>query len=100
MTQTLSFIANGKEMKFVIEGKVVRYFDEFWEKGIQLYPMDRLLVKQLALSRSERMRKYADNIAEANQGENLKEYESAQTEEDLREIIIKDAKKNGLTRVY
>lgn len=85
-----------KVVKFVIDGKVVRYYDDMWMNGIQIYPLNKILVQNLATSRSTRMRSYADLIAEANYGKNLEEYESCKNEEDIANKIKSDAKTQAL----
>lgn len=83
-------------IKFTIEGKLVKYFDDNWKEGIQIYPMDRLLVKRLALSRKESLRRTADLIAEANFGKNLEQYEDCKTDDDVADLIRIDCKMKGL----
>ena len=75
-----------KIIKFSIEGKLVKYYDDNWKDGLQIYPMDRLMVKKMALSRKESIRRTADLIAEANFGKNLDQYENCKTEEDIAEL--------------
>lgn len=97
---TLAFTAPHKKVvRFIIEERKVRYFDNHWPSGLQIYPMDRVLVKNLALSRSVNLRHYADFIAEANQGKNLEEYNACKNEMEIAENIRRDAKSKGLIEV-
>lgn len=88
-----------KIVKFTINNREVKYYDEHFPAGLQVYPLNKSLVGALAMSRSIQLRQRADWIAEANQGKNLEEYKSCKTDEDIAEIIKKDAKSQGLLLV-
>lgn len=96
----LAFIGpQRKIIRFEIEGNIVRYFDDMWKYGIQLYPMQKENVKALLNSRSERMKAVGLLIADANHGKNLEEYESCKNEEDLANMIRKDCRSKGLKEI-
>lgn len=86
-------------VKFQIEGKEVRYSDDIWPHGIQIYPYPKGTVKQLLASRSQRMQSVGLLIADANHGKNLEDYEKCETEEDIIEMIRNDCKLKGLKEV-
>ena len=85
-----------KIIRFTIEGKVVTYFDDNWREGIQLYPMDKLLVKRLTLSRKPTLSAMGLLIIDANQGKDFEQYKACKTEEEIAEIIREDCKSKGL----
>lgn len=96
----LAFIGpQRKVIRFEIEGLVVRYYDDMWNNGIQLYPMLKENVKYLLASRSPRMKAVGLLIFDANRGKNLEEYEICKTDEDVAEIIRRDCKLKGLKEI-
>lgn len=95
----LIFSAQRKIIRFLIEGKVVKYFDDNWKDGIQIYPLDKLLVRKLTLSRKQGLSAMGLLIIEANEGKNLEQYNSCETEEDIAEVIRKDCLSKGLVEV-
>ena len=96
---TLSFKYQNEFVYFVIKERVVAYFDKILANGIQIYPRNETLIKTLQQSRSPIMRKYGELIIDANQGKNLLEYQSCQTEEDLAEMIRNDCRSKGLVEI-
>ena len=94
----LAFIGpQRKVIRFTIDGKKVVYFDENWKEGVQIYPMDKKLVRKLLNAKKrEKLRMMGGLIVEANVGTNLEEYNSCKTEEDIAKIVIKDCKSKGL----
>ena len=96
----LSFVGpQRKIIRFEIEGKIVRYFDELWKDGIQIYPLDTLLINRLKINRNLNIRLMAALILDANKGKNLEEYNNCKTEEDLARLIRKDCKLKGLIEI-
>jgi hypothetical protein len=96
----ISFIApQRKVISFEIDGKVIRYFDEIWKDGVQIMPKDENLVNKLIRSRKQNLKMMAALILDTNKGENLEEYNSCKTEEDLAEFIRKDCKLKGLLEI-
>lgn len=99
----LSFVGpQRKIIEFEIEGegKVVRYFDDMWrEKGIQVYPLDKKLIKKMKRTGDKNMQFMAALILDANKGKELKEYESCNTEEDIAKLIRKDCESKGLIEI-
>lgn len=77
---------------------MVVYNDSIWN-NVQLYPLDKELVKRLAVDNKVNLRIMADLIVEANTGDNLKQYENCTTDEEVAEIIRKDCKLKGLKEI-
>ncbi len=88
-----------KVIKFEIDGKVVKYIDELWKEGLQIYPLDEVLLNKLTTSNSRNLRMMAALIMDANKGKDFEEYNSCKTEEDLDKFITKDCKLKGLIKV-
>lgn len=84
---------------FRVEGKVITYLDKFWKNGIQIMPLDSLLISKLRHSMDKIMHQYASFIEDANTGNNMEEYKKAKSEEDIIKIIKRDAALNGLTQI-
>jgi len=96
----LAFIGpQRKVIKFEIEGKVVKYFDDIWEEGIQIIPKDNNLIRKLIRARKPNLRVMAALIMDSNKGKDLEEYNSCNTDEDVAEFIRKDCKSKGLLEV-
>jgi len=96
----LVFMAAGRKMvSFEVENKVVKYFDDFWKDGIQIYPKDQNLIEKLRRSGKHNLKMMAALILDANKGKELKEYEKCKTDEDVVKIIRKDCKSKGLVEV-
>ena len=92
----LVFLSNREVLKFEIKGRVVRYSDKNWKNWIQIYPLDRLFVKKLTLSRKPSLSSMGLLIIDANNGKNLEQYNDCKTEKDLAEMIRKDCQSKGI----
>jgi hypothetical protein len=88
-----------KIIRFEITGRKVLYFDDQWRWGIQIYPFDKKLVRKLLHAKRAKLQAVGLLITDANQGQNLKDYESCETEEDLVKMIKKDCKSKGLVEI-
>lgn len=92
-----------KIIKFEIEEKRVKYFDDNWTDGILIMPLEdpkvRLQVKKMVLSRRPNVSAMGVLITDANLGENKKEYDKCNTDEEIAEVIKKDCKLKGLLEV-
>ena len=95
----LIFSAQRKIIRFTIDKRKIIYFDEVWKNGIQIYPLDKLLVKRMTISRKPTVSAMGLLIIEANQGKNLEEYEACKSEESLADMIRKEALSKGLVEV-
>lgn len=89
----LTFIINREVMRFIVEDKVIKYTDRKWKDWIQCVPYDPELEKKVLTSRN----KYPNTILQFfNLSEkDWEEYNNAKTEEELANIIIRDAKMKG-----
>jgi len=98
--KSVSFIAtNRKIIRFDVVGRRVILFNDLWKEGIQIYPLDKKLVKSLIKSKDKAVSAQGLLIAEANLGKNLKEYKACETEDELIMMIKSDCKKKGLLEV-
>jgi len=107
----IAFIAgNRKIIKFSIEGKVVKYFDDsginlIFPKGLQILPKDQNTIEKLRRSRKQTLKVQAALILDANKGKNLKDYEKCcskpkeKIEEALADMIRMDCKIKGIMEV-
>lgn len=78
-----------------IEDKIIVYKDKKYPEGIRFMPKDPDFKKIVLFSRNRLPKIVIDWIIDANSGKNLEEYQSANNDEDLASIVIKDAKLNG-----
>lgn len=96
----LTFTFQREVISFEIENKVVKYFDKNWRQGIMIMPMAdpkvKLFVKKMIYSRKSSVSATGLLIADANLGKNKEEYDKCQTDEEIAELIRKDAKLKGL----
>jgi hypothetical protein len=91
----LIFTANRETFTIEIFNKNIVYKDRKFPPGVQFMPYDKAVRKLIILSRNKIPMWMLSWIEEANQGKNLEEYQSAQTDEDLVPIIKKDAGEKG-----
>lgn len=96
MTTLLFMAPQKKVIRFEVNDRVVTYFDQNWPKGMQIYPMNKELVKRLIASRNGQMQAYGILIADANAGKNLEEYNNCKTNDDLCNMIRRDCSSKGL----
>jgi len=95
----ISFLGpNRKIIEFSINEKVVKYFDEMWKSGIQIYPLDNNLVNKMKRGHKN-LQFMAALILDANQGKDLEQYNSCKTEEDIANFIRKDCLSKGLMEI-
>ncbi|GAG04731.1 unnamed protein product, partial [marine sediment metagenome] len=85
-----------KVIRFEIENKVVHYFDEVWKSGVQVMPLDKHVITKMRRSGNKNIQVMAALILDANKGQDLKDYNSCKTDEDVAEMIRKDCKSKGL----
>ncbi len=96
----LAFLTSSRKIiRFQIRGKVVKYFDELWKDGIQIYPLHKPTIDKLKKSQNLNIRMMAALILDANKGKDLKEYESCKNEREIAEYIRKDCKSRGLLEI-
>ena len=88
-----------KILGFEVDGRIVRYIDDIWKKGVQIMPKDDNYVRKLIRSNNQEFKMLAAMIMDANKGKDLEEYNACETEEDLANMIRKDMNSKGLMEV-
>jgi len=103
MTISLVFTAQRKIIKFLIEGKVVRYYDDNWVDGIQIMPSQtpkmRIMLRKMLISRKPTLKVMGGLIVDANSGKNKEDYDKCKSEEDIAKMICEDCLLKGLVEV-
>lgn len=94
----LTFTINREPIRITIENKRIKYFDRKWSEGVDFMPKNTDLIKHLLVNqrRFPQAREIVAWINEANSGQMLRDYEAAQTDEQLAEIVRLDAISKGL----
>ncbi len=89
----VSLIYNREILNFAIQDKIIKYTDRKWGKWIQCIPEDKGFKMKVIMSRG----KFPHFLIEmfTLSAKEKAEYEAAKNEDDLAEIIIKDAKDKG-----
>jgi hypothetical protein len=80
---------------FEISNKIIIYKDRKWPRGFQFMPEDPEIIKAILLSRNSIRHEMIKWIKDSNSGKNLEEYNAAQNDEELVDIITRDAKLKG-----
>lgn len=93
MTIRLSFTYNRETLNFVVRNKEIYYSDRKWTGWIRCVPQPENFMRMVAMSRN-RIPMHIMNIFKMTP-EEMKEYELAQTEDELATIVIRDAKSKG-----
>lgn len=88
-----------KIIRFEIEKKVVKYFDELWKNGIQIYPLDKKLIIKMKRMGGQNIKFMVALILDCNKGKDLEEYNSCNSDEEVAEFIKRDCKSKGLIKV-
>ena len=93
----LTFVGPARKIvRFHIDERKVRYFDDIWKIGVQVYPRHDATIKRLSNSRNANFKVLAALLIDANKGKDLKEYNSCKTDDDIANFIRKDCKSKGL----
>ena len=99
MKQVSFMTQSRKIISFRVKDRVVIYFDEIWNDGIQILPKDPQVMIKLMQSRNKDIKVIAALIMDANKGKNLKDYESCKTEQELIDFMSKECLEKGLLKV-
>lgn len=103
MVISLIFSAQRKIIRFIIDGRVVNYFDDTWKKGIQILPSQtpkmKLMLKKMLTSRKQTIAMMGALIVDANSGENKEDYDKCKSEGDIADMISKDCLLKGLVEL-
>ena len=94
MTYRLVFSYNRETMTFIVKDREIFYTDRKFKNWIRCIPPPENFLKAVALSRNRISANFI-NIFKFTE-EEIKEYQSANSEEELSQIIIKDAKTRGV----
>lgn len=89
----LIFTVQREVFRITIENKEIFYSDRRWKRAIRLVPKDNDFIRKVLLSRNA-IPQQIINLFELTE-EEQKEYDDANTDEELAEIIIKDSRKKG-----
>lgn len=99
----LTFSAQRKIIRLIVEGKTIKYFDDNWKDGIQFMPSQtpemKLMLKKMMLSRKSSISAMGLLIVDANSGKNKEEYDKCETEKDIARLIRRDCELKGLVEV-
>lgn len=81
-------------MHFTIKSKEIYYQDRLWQNAIRCIPKDENFIAKIRNSRNRYSPKLIEmfNLSKVQE----EEYNSAKTDEELSDIIIRDCKKKGL----
>ncbi len=89
----VSLIYNREILNFAIEDRIIKYTDRKWGKWIQCIPKDKDFIKKVIMSRGKfphfLIKMFNLTVKEQ------REYDEAETDEELSQIIIRDAKNKG-----
>lgn len=89
----LIFSFNRAVMQFVVLNKEIFYTDKIWKGWVRVVPMDQKVIMQIKMSRNKLPKELIQMFTLSKQ--EMEEYNNAKTDEELAEIVIKDAKKKG-----
>lgn len=90
----LVFTYNREMMNFIIQKKEIYYSDRKWNNWIRCMPPPENFVKTVALSRNK-IPKFLIDLFKFTP-EEIEEYNNAKSDEELAEIIKRDAKSKGI----
>lgn len=100
MVISLIFMAQRKMVRFLISGRVVKYFDDNWTDGIQIIPSQtpemKIMLMKMLTSRKDTLKVMGGLIVDANSGKNKEDYDRCKSEEDIAQMIRIDCLNKGL----
>jgi len=90
---SLVFSVNREVFRITIDKKRIWYLDRKWKKSIRLVPKDEDFLRKISMSRNTIPNTLTEafNFTEEEQ----KEYDKAETDEALADIVIKDCRMKG-----
>lgn len=94
----LSFLFNREVLNFIVDNKVIKYQDRKWEHEIQCIPRDDAFIQKITWSRN-RLPAFLIDLFTLTKAEQ-EEYDNAKTDEELAEIIIRDASLKGCRLMF
>ena len=97
---SLAFTAQRKLVRFLIDGRTVKYYDDNWKDGIQIMPSQtpqmKMMLKKMLVSRKPAIKMMGALIVDANSGKNKEDYDNCKDEDDIEEMIKRDCLDKGL----
>jgi len=89
----LVFAYNREVLNFLVKDREVFYTDRKWRSWVRCLPPPKDLIQKVKMSRNKIPPFIADLFTFSDK--EMEEYESAKTEREIANIIIKDAKLKG-----
>jgi hypothetical protein len=94
----ISFIYNREILNFAIQDRIIKYTDRKWGKWIQCIPKDKDFIMKVTMSRGKFPHFLIKMFELTNREQD--EYNNAKTDEELSQVIIRDAKGKGCKLLY
>lgn len=93
----LIFTLHREIFRIKIDNKAIWYSDKKWKNAVRIVPKDDLFSRKILFSRNKIPKHLAEEIMKMFEltDEEKKEYDAAETEEELAEICIKDCGRKG-----
>ena len=88
--QRLVFTIQRETLHFIIKGKEIWYTDRYWKNYIRCLPRNEQLIKQIIMSRNK-IPSFLSQLFNFSD-KDIAEYDAAKDEEELAQLIIRDAK--------
>lgn len=80
---------------FEINNKNIKYYDRKWQQGINFIPKEEGFLRKVIMSRNRLSSYLVDWMNEANTGKSIEEWNSCNTDEEVAQVVIRDAKLKG-----
>lgn len=91
----LVFTFGQEVLLFDVNNKQIIYRDRKWPDGISFIPKDHGFMKKVMLSRNRISNQMITWIVEANGGKSLDEWNACNNDEEVADIVIRDARLKG-----
>lgn len=93
----LMFSKNNQFFIITIENKTIKYWDKLegklWNGPLQYLPPDPKTISRIKMSRNKIPMHFIELLKIPK--EEMAEFDNAKTDDELKELVIRDAKKNG-----
>lgn len=89
----LVFTFNRETLRFIVIDKEIFYSDKIWKNWVRVVPKDARVIREILNSRNKIPAVIAKmfNLTKEEQ----KQYDNSDNEDEIADIIINDAKRNG-----
>jgi hypothetical protein len=91
----LVFTYTNETILFDVDNRKIIYRDRKWPAGISFIPKDQGFMRKVLMSRNRLSNQMITWIEDANTGKSLAEYDACKTDEELAEVVKKDARLKG-----